>query len=250
MKDKFRDEQKALAEALIDELWRHSEPKKLARLEIMGVPVAHSVGVSKAVLRKMARSIPKDNLLASALWSSGYHEARLLAVLCAEPESLQQTVLQNWLDSVDSWGLCDHICRDLIRFRSDASELVFLWASDQRLYFRRAAMASIANLAVHREHLSKELVERFVRCILHISDDGRLHVKKAASLALRALGKRGFFEHDIAVAAAVELLERESKPANWIGRNALKELETLLEVPERKRLLSSKSKMGKQAVVN
>ncbi len=43
MKDKFRDEQKALAEALIDELWRHSEPKKLARLEIMGVPVAHSV---------------------------------------------------------------------------------------------------------------------------------------------------------------------------------------------------------------
>ena len=78
------------------------------------------------------------------------------------------------------------------------------------------------------------------------SDDNRPHVKKAISWALREIGKKDFAAQDKAIRLAYELCENSSKNFVWIGKDALKKLETLVSVNERSRIITSNSKMSKQ----
>ena len=61
---------------------------------------------------------------------------------------------------------------------------------------------------------------------------------------LRELGKRDFQSHDLAVGCATDMIEDGSRGARWVAKDALRELQTLVAVPHRRRLLTSKSKMG------
>ena len=74
--------------------------------------------------------------------------------------------------------------------------------------------------------------------------DEREHVKKAVSWALREIGKKDFNYQEKAILLAYDLKENGSKAQIWIGKDALKELENLVQVEGRGRLISSSSQMG------
>ncbi|BDR70834.1 hypothetical protein K144313037_22460 [Clostridium tetani] len=78
------------------------------------------------------------------------------------------------------------------------------------------------------------------------SNDDRDHVKKAVSWALREIGKKDFNYQEKAIILAYELKETGNKAQQWIAKDALKELEPLVQVKDRGRLISSKTKMGKE----
>lgn len=63
------------------------------------------------------------------------------------------------------------------------------------------------------------------------------YVKKGVSWALRHIGKRNPALHEAALATAVELRGMESKPARWIGNDAVRDLtsETSLRRLEKQR---------------
>ena len=157
-------------------------------------------------------------------------------------------MLNKWLSEVSSWDLCDHLCNNLVRHLKIVDDLILTWTRDSRLYFRRAGFASIACVVGHRLELPDEDQERYVGLIREGASDQRHHVRTAVSWALRELGKIGFATHDLAMNVASDLIENGSKAEQWVGRDAMRELRTLLSVPERRRLLTSKSKMGRKAV--
>ena len=53
-------------------------------------------GVSYAHLYKLAKQIGRDQAIAEALWNSGNHDARVLATLVADPETIQKSTLAAW----------------------------------------------------------------------------------------------------------------------------------------------------------
>ena len=53
----------------------------------MGIPKESSIGVSTADIRRLARETGRSDELAFELWETGYHEARLLAVLLLKRSS-------------------------------------------------------------------------------------------------------------------------------------------------------------------
>lgn len=71
-------------EEIIAELQANASEKYKANVVKMGIPQEYSIGVSTAVIRSLAKKCGKSNELAFALWQSGYHEAKLLAVLIFE----------------------------------------------------------------------------------------------------------------------------------------------------------------------
>lgn len=77
--------------------------------------------------------------------------------------------------------------------------------------------------------------------------DERLHVKKAISWAIRELGKIDIPAKEMSIEIAQDLTKSDIKSKIWIGKDALKELVLLVSVPERSRLISKKSKMGKSS---
>lgn len=94
----------------------------LAELEALGtaqnrkVYARHGVcgpqfGVSFAHLRKMGKKLHGDHSLAQALWASGNHDARLLALAVADPESTTRTEIQAWAEGMDNYVLTDEMAK-------------------------------------------------------------------------------------------------------------------------------------------
>ncbi len=90
----------------------------LAELEALGtaqnrkVYARHGVtgpmfGVSFANLRKLAKKLRRDHTLARALWDSGNHDARVLALSVADPASVDLDEIEAWAADMDNYVLID-----------------------------------------------------------------------------------------------------------------------------------------------
>jgi 3-methyladenine DNA glycosylase AlkD len=212
----------------------------------MGIPLENALGVPTANIRKLGKQIGKNSDLAQELWASGFHEARLLAVLTADPTQFSTTNIEQWLNDIMSWDLCDHLCKNLLLQIPYCITQIEGWAHDSREFIRRSAFTLIASMAIHQPAMVKDRVDGYLELIRDGAADGRKYVKKAVSWALREIGKSGFEMHEPAILLAYELCESEDRTECWVGKTALKELETLVSVPERRRLISSDSKMGRR----
>lgn len=231
---------------IIEYLNKISSDKFKSNVVKMGIPEENSIGVSTGDIRKLAKKLGVSQTLSNELWATGYHEAKLLSVLIANINMINFTYIDRIMNDVVSWDLCDHICKNLIVKIPKYEQFIFKWCDDSRVYYKRASYCLIATTVIHNKNLVTEEIDRYLDLIKSHADDGRPHVKKAISWALREIGKKDFHCQDKAIILAYEFCESSSKNVVWIGKDALKELETLVSVQERGRLITSNSKMGKQ----
>lgn len=212
----------------------------------LGIPQHQCLGVSTPALRSYAKGLKKDQKLAGALWSSGIHEARLLAVLLMDPRKTHLSDIEVMMSSVISWDLCDHICKNLAYPMEDYEELIDCWCNEERLYFKRSAYTLIATAMIHDRQVSEERIQRYLHRILTYSLDNRQHVKKAVLWALREIGKRDEAAQKQAIHCACKLQESKDPSQIWIGKQAQKELVHCVRVKGRKRLIVDTSQMAKE----
>jgi 3-methyladenine DNA glycosylase AlkD len=189
-----------------------------------GINTDRAFGISIATLRPIARRLKRDHDLAAALWASGYHEARLVAVLIDEPKKVTSVQMDSWAADLDSWDLCDQACSRLFVKTPFVEEKIAKWARDEREFVRRAAFALIAAYTVHGKKVADERFLPFLRVIEQHATDPRNFVKKAVNWALRQIGKHSAALHPPALALATRLAASKDATARWIGRDAVKEL--------------------------
>ncbi|MBD5106262.1 MAG: DNA alkylation repair protein [Lachnospiraceae bacterium] len=211
----------------------------------MGIPEESCIGVSTGDLRKMATKLGKSNELAWELWHTGYHEAKILAVLLMKKKETSKADIDTMMKDVHSWDLCDHICKNLIIKLPEYKDFIWEWRDNDGTYYRRAVFTLIASVSVHEKNINKDEIDEYFGLIRSYADDNSEYVRKAISWALRELGKIDFDYVERAIEVAYELIESPSKNCRWIGKDALKELETLVKVEGRSRLISSSSAMGR-----
>lgn len=80
----------------------------------MGIPEKCSIGVSTTEVRRLAKEIGKSNELAFEVWETGYHDAKLLAVFLFDKKQISHKDIEQLMNDVFSWDLCDHLCKNLI----------------------------------------------------------------------------------------------------------------------------------------
>ncbi|MCJ7708658.1 MAG: DNA alkylation repair protein, partial [Anaerolineales bacterium] len=78
-----------------------------------GINPDNTYGVSIPILRGLAREIGKNHALAGQLWSTGVHEARILAALVDDPSRVTGARMDRWALDFDSWDVCDQVCSNL-----------------------------------------------------------------------------------------------------------------------------------------
>lgn len=235
------------AQSILLELRAQANAKHRANVLRLGIPESNSLGVPMPVIRKIAKTLPASNELAAQLWASQLHEARLLAALVFEPGTLSRQQLDELLQDVISWDLCDHLCGSIFASDPDYQQLIERWVPSEQTYFKRAGYALMAVKATHERELEAELIDRWLTLIEQHGGDARVHVKKAASWALREIGHLGIAARDQAIASAQAMIDGTDKKCQWVGRDALKELSDLMYVPHRRRLVSSGSKAARSA---
>lgn len=229
---------------IIIELKAQASEKYKANVVKMGIPEENSIGVSTSIIRTFAKGIDKSNELAFELWNTGYHEAKLLAVLLFNSKEISSADIEKLMREVISWDLCDHLCKNLIIKRKDYHDFIMKWINSRHIYEKRASFTLMASAAIHDKKISNNILDEYLKLIYEYSDSEHEHIKKAVSWALREIGKKDFAYNERALLVAHELIENGNKTQKWIGKDARKELENLVKVEGRKRLISTKSKMG------
>jgi 3-methyladenine DNA glycosylase AlkD len=203
-----------------------SDPKAVEGMARFGINPKNTYGVSIPEIRKLAKEIGKDHKLAQQLWSSGIHEARILAGLVDRIEDVTEEQMEKWVKDFDSWDVCDQVCMNLFDKTKFAYAKAEEWSKRKEEFVKRAGFALMASLAVHDKKSKDEEFLKFLPIIKRESTDERNFVKKAVNWALRQIGKRNKNLNKLAIQTAKEIQKIDSKTSKWIASDAIKELKS------------------------
>jgi len=201
-----------------------SDPKAVEGMTRFGINPKNTYGASMPELRKLAKEIGKDHSLSQQLWSSGVHEARIIAGLIDKAEDVTEEQMEKWVKDFDSWDVCDQVCMNLFDKTEFAYKKAEEWSSRKEEFVKRAAFALMASLAVHDKKAKDEVFLKFLPIIKRESLDERNFVRKAVNWALRQIGKRNKNLNKEAVKVSKEIQKINSKTAKWIASDAIREL--------------------------
>lgn len=184
----------------------------------------NAYGVPIPVLRQIAKETGKNHILAQRLWSSGVHEARILASMIDSPENVTKEQMESWAKEFDSWDICDQCCSNLFDKTGFAVQKAVEWSKREEEFVKRAGFVLMATTAVHDKNAKDEKFLKFLPIIKKGSVDERNFVKKAVNWALRQIGKRNPNLNEYAIKAARDIKNMDSKSAKWIASDAIREL--------------------------
>lgn len=122
----------ATASALCDRTL--SELERLGTAQNRKVYPRHGVrgplfGVSYANLRKLAKRLAHDHRLATELWASGNHDARVLATMVDDSSRVSAEILRQRVSDVDNYVLADALA-SLVGRTSLRDEMAGEWTTD------------------------------------------------------------------------------------------------------------------------
>jgi 3-methyladenine DNA glycosylase AlkD len=190
------------------------------------IPSDYALGVAMKDIKALGKSLGTDHRLALALWGTGVYEARMLTSFVADPAQLSAAQMDRWCKDFDNWAYCDALCFNLFDRTPHAWAKVDKWSSKKGEFEKRTAFALLWSLSVHDKLAPDSAFLHGLALVERESGDERNFVKKALSMALRAVGKRNAALHAAALATATRLAASPAPSAAWIGREALSELKT------------------------
>jgi 3-methyladenine DNA glycosylase AlkD len=188
------------------------------------IPSDHAYGVAMRDIKALGTMLGRDQALAAALWNTGVYEARMLASFVGDPAKLTPAVMDRWCRDFDNWAFCDALSFNLFDRSPHAWTKVDEWSGRSKEFEKRTAFALLWSLSVHDKKATDDSFLRGLEIIEREAGDARSFVKKAANMALRAIGKRNRALNTAAVAAARRLARSGDASARWVGANALREL--------------------------
>ncbi len=178
------------ASEVLERLKALSNPEAVAGMARFGINPKNTYGGSIPILRKMAKELGKNHSLASELWESGVHEARILASMIDMPNKVTPSQMDRWAKDFDSWDVCDQCCGNLFDKTKAAHKKASEWSSRQEEFVKRAGFALMAALSVHDKKTPNAKFLTFLKAIKREASDERNFVKKAVNWGLRQIGKR------------------------------------------------------------
>lgn len=189
-----------------------------------GIHTNKAFGVPMAKMLQLAKDLGQNHLLASALWKTGWYEARMVACMIDDPAHVTPAQMDRWCRDFDNWGICDTVCFKLFDQVPHAYAKVTQWAQRDEEFTKRGAFALLACLALHDKSSDDEVFVNFLPLIEQGARDDRNFVKKGVSWALRAIGVRSRELHAEAMALAVQLSASSEPGARWVGKDVARQL--------------------------
>ncbi len=217
-----------LAAEIVDQLSKSGQADNVRGMARYGINPTRNLGVPVTALHRHARALirrhGRDHALALALWQTGYRDARLLAAMIDEPRNVTPRQMDDWVRDIDSWDVCDGVCGKLFDRTPWAWNKARIWSRRRAEFTKRAGLVLMANLAVHDKQAADDGFLAFLPAIAKAATDDRNLVKKAASWALRQIGKRNHVLHRAALDCAAALRRNDQPAARWVGADVSREL--------------------------
>ncbi|HCP82095.1 MAG TPA: DNA alkylation repair protein [Octadecabacter sp.] len=183
----------------------HANPQKAAEMKAYHKVDRPYFGVANPVIYEAVKewraeiSLEDRVTLASELWDSNVHEARvaaakLLVQARINPDDAVWDLIQSWVPQFDSWAIADHVSgAGSRRLLADPSRIDTLeaWTTSEHLWTKRAVM--VMSLPWTKMNNPKprdlEIRERILGWAAEYTNDPAWFIQKSVSWWLRELGR-------------------------------------------------------------
>lgn len=210
---------------ILNKLNELSNPQKVIFKENkFGIVSNHSLGIYHQDLKILAKEIGQNNELALELFDTGIYEARILCSKIYNPKDITEKQMEKWVTTFENWEICDSFCMGFFAQSKYALQKTQEWSIRDEEFIKRASFTIMASYGFADKKAPNEVFEGFLEIIQREVEDERIYIKKAVNWALRNIGKRNIDLNKKAIITANKILENPSKSAQWIAKNALKEL--------------------------
>lgn len=189
-----------------------------------GIQAKRAFGVPMSTLLTLRKRLGTDHALSTALWATGWYEARLLAALVGDPERMSRRQMNAWAAGFENWADCDTACFHLFDRTPFAFEKAREWSASPRELVKRGGFVLMACLALHDKAAPDGSFLSFLPLIEKGARDERNFVKKGVSWALRGIGRRNRTLSAASLEVAKRLASSEDAACRWVGRDALRDL--------------------------
>ena len=191
-----------------------------------GIVAKKAYGVSVRDCQLIAKPFRHDHALAQALFKTGWFEARLVAAFVDDPAVISAAEMQRWARAFENWADCDTAVMHLFDQSPHAWPLTRKWCTAKPEFEKRAGFAMLASMALHHKDEPSAPFIKSLALVEKASRDERNFVKKAVNWALRSIGSRDTACHAAAMKRSAKLAASDDATARWIGKDALKQLDT------------------------
>jgi 3-methyladenine DNA glycosylase AlkD len=144
---------------ILSELKALSEPEYLGKMAHFGIDTSKAFGIRVPNLRKLAKTIGKNQELSLQLWETGFHEARILATFIGDYKLITEQQVNSWTKDFSSWDMCDQACGNLFVKTPYFMQKVLEFTKAEAEFVKRTGFVLMAEAAVH---LKKEPDETFL----------------------------------------------------------------------------------------
>lgn len=163
-------------------------------------------GVSYGNLRALQKKLKTNHPLALELWSSGNHDARILATMIADPAQLDSKTLDAWATDLDNYPLADAFASIAVG-TSQGAKKSEKWRKSGKEWVSRAgwliAAQQAGNSAVADDYCAAFLP--IIEATIHTAKN---RTRDAMNMALISIGLRpGLRQQAIAIARAIGKVE-------------------------------------------
>ena len=209
---------------IVQELKQKRKPDVREKQAYFGIDTSSSFGVSIPDIRLIAKKYRNNHALATQVWETGVHEARILATIIDNPHEVTKTQVKKWVADINSWDVCDALCGNLLVNVPWVYDILEDYCKSKAEFVKRCGFVLMAYSAVHHKQKTDKYFDSYFKLILKYGNDERNFVKKAVSWALRQIGKRNEVLKISATNIANELLTQNTPATNWIAKDVIREL--------------------------
>jgi 3-methyladenine DNA glycosylase AlkD len=161
-------------------------------------------GVSYADLGKLKKSIGTDQALSEALWSTGNHDARVLATMIADPGTIGAKTIDAWAEDLDNHILADAFSILVARSRHGRARLE-KWIGSNDEWIGAVGWTLLGTLAMSEEPPPAGALEGYLATIERNIHSAKNRVRYAMNNALIAIGAGSDALERKAMAAAARI---------------------------------------------
>lgn len=126
--------------------------------------VGDMFGVSFANLGKLKKKIKVDHDLALKLWDSGNMDARVLAVMVAEPDKLSSSTADSWVKELDYYIIAD-LFAGLVARTGFAENKMNKWMKSKKEFVRQCGYSILASALKNGNVISDAQCEKILSVV-------------------------------------------------------------------------------------
>jgi 3-methyladenine DNA glycosylase AlkD len=158
-------------------------------------------GVSYANLKLLVKEIKVDHTVALDLWSSGSHEARILATMIADPRLADDALTESWARDLDNYVIAEALASYVAKTPLARSAME-RWIESDDEWIAAAGWGLVAQLALHDRGIPDDDFGRLISRIEREIRFAKNRVRHSMNGAIIAIGLRSDALADRALDAA------------------------------------------------